>query len=64
MEQCLLAENLSSGYGNRMVVNDVDLSLPMNKISVIIGAEWLWKIDFIKNFKQAGHSVKRGGIFK
>ncbi len=52
MEQCLLAENLSSGYGNRMVVDDIDLRLPMNKISVIIGANGCGKSTLLKTLSK------------
>lgn len=52
MEGCLLAENLSSGYGNRTVVNDVNLSLPMNKISVIIGANGCGKSTLLKTLSK------------
>lgn len=34
----LSAQNLSAGYDGKTIVSDVNITIPQNKISVILGA--------------------------
>lgn len=47
-EHTLRVENLSTGYGGRTVVHDVDLEVPTEEISVIIGANACGKSTLLK----------------
>ena len=44
----LKAINLSSGYNNRIILKDINLSIPKGKISVIIGANGCGKSTLLK----------------
>ena len=41
----LMTQDLSAGYDGKTIVSDVSITIPKNKISVILGANWLWKIQ-------------------
>lgn len=47
-EHTLVTHNLSSGYGDRAVVHEVDLTVPPGKISVILGANACGKSTLLK----------------
>jgi iron complex transport system ATP-binding protein len=42
------AEKLTSGYENKMILQDIELEIPSNKISVIIGANGCGKSTLLK----------------
>lgn len=42
------AEKLTSGYENKMILEDIELEIPSNKISVIIGANGCGKSTLLK----------------
>lgn len=42
------AEKLTSGYDNKMILQDIELEIPNNKISVIIGANGCGKSTLLK----------------
>ncbi|WP_312094632.1 ABC transporter ATP-binding protein [Niallia sp.] len=42
------AEKLASGYENKMILQDIELEIPSNKISVIIGANGCGKSTLLK----------------
>ena len=42
------AENITSGYENKTILNDISLSIPSNKISIIIGANGCGKSTLLK----------------
>lgn len=44
----LLAKNLASGYENKTILHDINLTIPSNKISVIIGANGCGKSTLLK----------------
>ena len=41
-------EHIQSGYDNKTILNDVNLSIPSNKISIIIGANGCGKSTLLK----------------
>ncbi|MGM7636831.1 ABC transporter ATP-binding protein [Bacillus sp. Hm123] len=42
------AENITSGYENKTILNDITVSIPSNKISIIIGANGCGKSTLLK----------------
>lgn len=42
------AENITSGYENKTILNDISISIPSNKISIIIGANGCGKSTLLK----------------
>ncbi|MEK4699373.1 ABC transporter ATP-binding protein [Solibacillus sp. FSL R7-0668] len=44
----LQAQNLQAGYEQKMILNDVQLSIPQNKMSIIIGANGCGKSTLLK----------------
>lgn len=48
----LSAKNLSFGYEKQQILNDVTLSVPQNKISVILGANGCGKSTLLKTFSR------------
>ena len=46
----LSAQNLSAGYDGKTIVSDVNISIPQNKISVILGANGCGKSTLLKTF--------------
>lgn len=46
----LTTKNLSVGYSNRTILNDVNLTIPEHKISVILGANGCGKSTLLKTF--------------
>ncbi len=47
-EQLLKANNLSAGYDNKVIINNINLAIPSQKISVIIGANACGKSTLLK----------------
>ena len=35
-------KNLVLGYEDKIIVNNIDLSIPKGEITMLIGAKWLW----------------------
>ena len=56
------AQNLSAGYDGKTIVSDVNITIPQNKISVILGANGCGKSTLLKTFakllkpEQGSHS--------
>lgn len=48
MHHTLQAQNLHAGYEQKMILNDVQLSIPQNKMSIIIGANGCGKSTLLK----------------
>lgn len=48
----LTAESLTSGYGGRIIVNEIDLELPAGQISVIVGANACGKSTLLKTLSR------------
>jgi len=48
MTQLLEAKHIIAGYDNKMILNDISLLIPSNKISVIIGANACGKSTLLK----------------
>ena len=46
----LAADALFAGYDGKTIVSDVSITIPQNKISVILGANGCGKSTFIKDF--------------
>ena len=46
----LSAQNLSAGYDGKTIVSDVNITIPQNKISVILGANGCGKSTLLKTF--------------
>ena len=46
----LSAQNLSAGYDGKTIVSDVNIMIPQNKISVILGANGCGKSTLLKTF--------------
>lgn len=42
------SENITAGYDNQTILNDVSISIPSNKISIIIGANGCGKSTLLK----------------
>ena len=42
------AENITAGYDNKMILQDISLTIPSNKISIIIGANGCGKSTLLK----------------
>jgi len=59
------ADNITAGYDNSMILHDVDVSIPSNKISIIIGANGCGKSTLLKTMarliKPASGEVTLGG---
>jgi iron complex transport system ATP-binding protein len=49
-EQLFTATNIVAGYDNKVILNGVDVVIPSNKISVIIGANACGKSTLLKTF--------------
>ena len=41
---------------------DVSITIPKNKISVILGAKWLWKIHSVKDLCFIAYKPEKGSI--
>ena len=41
-------EGITAGYDNKAILHDVDISIPSNKISIIIGANGCGKSTLLK----------------
>lgn len=50
IEHTLLAKNIKAGYGDRNILNSVNISIPQNKISVILGSNGSGKSTMLKTF--------------
>ncbi|MCR4831114.1 MAG: ABC transporter ATP-binding protein [Pseudobutyrivibrio sp.] len=50
MSNSLKANNISVGYGNGNILNDVSIHIPENKISVILGSNGSGKSTLLKTF--------------
>jgi len=48
----LSAENLSAGYGNKKILNDLSLTLPAGKITALIGPNGCGKSTLLKCFSR------------
>lgn len=48
MTSVLKVENITSGYENKMILNDISLEIPENKISIIIGSNGCGKSTLLK----------------
>lgn len=46
----LKAENLSAGYENKVIISDINIGIPQNQISVILGANGCGKSTLLKTF--------------
>jgi len=46
----LIARNVNAGYGERTILNEVNLSIPEHKISVILGSNGSGKSTMLKTF--------------
>lgn len=51
-EHLLTANNITSGYDKKVIVNGVDITIPKNKISVIIGANACGKSTLLKTLSR------------
>ena len=57
-EHMLAAENLKTGYDNKTVINEMNLTLPDNKIRVIIGGNGCGKSTLLKSFCRIGKAME------
>ncbi|MDO5717713.1 MAG: ABC transporter ATP-binding protein, partial [Tissierellia bacterium] len=62
MNKLLKTEKLDSGYGGVKIIEDINLSLPQNKISVIIGANACGKSTLLKTMARLIKPID-GGVF-
>ena len=46
----LMTQDLSAGYDGKTIVSDVNITIPQNKISVILGANGCGKSTLLKTF--------------
>ena len=60
-QHTLCANNLSTGYPNHTVIQDLNIALPSNKVSVIIGGNGCGKSTLLKSFCRLG-KVLNGSI--
>ena len=51
----LLAEHIMAGYNHRKIIEDISVTVPENKISVIIGANGCGKSTLLKTFSRLIH---------
>lgn len=51
-EHLLTAEKMVVGYDNKVILNGIDVRIPANKISVIIGANGCGKSTLLKSFSR------------
>ncbi|MCI6272593.1 MAG: ABC transporter ATP-binding protein [Erysipelotrichaceae bacterium] len=58
MKHSLVANNLGSGYNGTIIIDDINMSIPSNKISVIIGANACGKSTLLKNFARLINNIK------
>ena len=49
-EHLLAADRLFSGYDKQTILHDISISVPQNKISVILGANGCGKSTLLKTF--------------
>ncbi|QEN05325.1 ABC transporter ATP-binding protein [Thiospirochaeta perfilievii] len=61
MNNILKAKNVISGYDNKIIVNDISITIPDSKISVIIGANACGKSTFLKTIARL-LKVKSGSV--
>ena len=54
----LKADNISAGYDGRKIISDVTITVPENKISVILGANGCGKSTMLKTFSRLLHPTK------
>lgn len=45
----LHTDNLQISYDKRIIVDGLDIAIPANKITALVGAKWLREIDYFKN---------------
>lgn len=50
MKHSLVAENIVTGYDNKIIIDGMNVAIPNNKISVIIGANACGKSTLLKTF--------------
>lgn len=51
-EHLLVAEKTVAGYDKKVIINEIDLTIPSNKISVIIGGNGCGKSTLLKTFSK------------
>lgn len=51
----LLADNLTAGYDKRPIISEINVSIPQNRISVILGANGCGKSTLLKTFARLIH---------
>lgn len=51
-EHLLLAEKIVAGYDKKIIIDGIDISIPSNKISVIIGGNGCGKSTLLKTFSR------------
>ncbi|MEO3988528.1 ABC transporter ATP-binding protein [Pseudocitrobacter cyperus] len=64
-EQGIVLESLSAGYGSQRIVNDINLTLPAGKLTVLVGANGSGKSTLLSTIsrmlKPQGGSVRLNG---
>lgn len=60
-EHILAAKNLKTGYDKKVIIENLDVTLPGSKISVIIGGNGCGKSTLLKTFCKIG-KVMRGNV--
>lgn len=60
--EAISVKNLSVGYEDNIIIEDMNLSIPKGKISIIIGANGCGKSTFLKTIARV-NKAKKGDIF-
>lgn len=67
-DHTLAAEYINAGYNHKTILSDVSVTIPQNKISVILGANGCGKSTLLKTFArllapQSGQMILDGKMF-
>lgn len=46
----LTASNLTLGFGDRIIIDELDISIPKGKSLFLSASKWLWEINFTTFF--------------
>mgnify|MGYP000653520022 CR=1 FL=1 len=58
MEHSMEARALKTGYDNRVIIDDVNVEIPMGKVSVILGSNGCGKSTLLKSINRMNDLVE------
>lgn len=58
-DHTLAAEYINAGYNHKTILSDVSVTIPQNKISVILGANGCRKVNIAENLCKTAGTAER-----